>query len=162
MATMQEILDSRELRAQRQQEWIHKYGQTIISYTLNIPGPDKQSDLFHQAFLEGYQALLNQLPVIHSKFFHLNTGSEGLFAVDLPPENTKEITCQIEAAHPLGRIFDIDVINPQNHCHISRTALGYQPRQCLLCEKPAKECARARTHSLTELYHKVQNLIKQT
>lgn len=160
MATMQEILDSRESRAMRQKQWLDQYGKTLISYTLNIPGPEKQSDLFHQAFLEGYQELLKQLPVVHSKFFHLNTGSEGLFVVDLTAEEAKEITCRLEDGHPLGRLFDIDVINAKDSLSISRTQLGYLPRQCLLCQKPAKECARSRTHTWEELYHKIQEMLK--
>ncbi|MDO5336354.1 MAG: triphosphoribosyl-dephospho-CoA synthase CitG [Eubacteriales bacterium] len=40
---------------------------------------------------------------------------------------------------------------------VDRTELGLSPRRCLVCGRPAKECARSRTHSVEDL----QNCTKQ-
>ena len=43
---------------------------------------------------------------------------------------------------------------------IGREELGLEPRKCLLCDRPARECMRARTHSVDELLEKIQTLVK--
>ena len=42
---------------------------------------------------------------------------------------------------------------------IGREELGLGPRKCLLCDRPARECMRARTHSIEELLENIQTLV---
>ncbi|WEV41766.1 citrate lyase holo-[acyl-carrier protein] synthase [Bifidobacterium sp. ESL0682] len=56
----------------------------------------------------------------------------------------------------LGRLFDIDVMKQSSVHQLSRTDLGMPPRRCMVCEKPAKECARDQTHTARELSEAVE------
>ena len=69
------------------------------------------------------------------------------------PERVKLITAETEELHPLGRIFDIDVIKPDG-TKVSRTDLGASGRACILCGKPAFICGRSRAHSTEEVLEK--------
>ncbi|MEY8292793.1 citrate lyase holo-[acyl-carrier protein] synthase [Carnobacteriaceae bacterium 52-44] len=53
----------------------------------------------------------------------------------------------IEENHPLGRLFDLDVLMLDQNNEVqgkSRTKLGLPVRRCFLCERPAKDCGRSR------------------
>ena len=83
----------------------------------------------------------------------------GFFAGDLTAaKKAKEIAVNIEEGIPEGRILDIDIIVQIKT--ISRSDLGLPPRTCLLCSRPAKECARDRSHSYEELRTATEKLIK--
>ena len=43
--TLQEVLDAREARAERQRRLLAQWGQPLLSCTLNIAGPVKRSAL---------------------------------------------------------------------------------------------------------------------
>ena len=42
---------------------------------------------------------------------------------------------------------------------IGREDLGLESRKCLLCDRPARECMRARTHSTEELLAKIEEMV---
>ena len=44
---------------------------------------------------------------------------------------------------------------------LSRNQLGISGRSCFICGSPAKECARARKHSVEQLQEEVSKLINQ-
>ena len=50
--TLQDILTSREERVQYQQYLLNKFGYTIVSYKLNIPGPIKYNSLIKQILMK--------------------------------------------------------------------------------------------------------------
>ena len=52
----------------------------------------------------------------------------------------------IEETHPLGRLFDIDVLDTTG-TKLSRKIY----RKCFLCGCQAQECASSRKHSVSEL-----------
>ena len=62
--------------------------------------------------------------------------------------------CDIEDTHPLGRIFDIDVIDTDG-TKLSRDSF----RKCILCDCQAQECARSRRHSVDEMFQAITELI---
>lgn len=147
-ATPQEILQSRVLRAVRQAELLQKGHPCLISFTLNIPGATKQFSLAKAAFSVGLEELrqLFRDHIVEESCLEASTGNEGLLALSLPPEQAKRRTLHLEAHHPLGRLFDLDVLDKTCRS-VSRAAFGLPPRQCLLCKQSAKICARAQTHS---------------
>ena len=67
-------------------------------------------------------------------------------------------TIDIEETHPLGRLFDMDVYDKTGN-GISREQLGAPPRRCLLCGQGAKSCGRSRSHTIEELYARVEDII---
>ena len=42
---------------------------------------------------------------------------------------------------------------------LSRESVGLPPRKCLLCGRPARQCMRARTHSIAELLSEIDRLL---
>jgi len=46
--TLSDILEARDTRVKYQQQLIDKYGSTIVSYKLNIPGPIKYNSLIKE------------------------------------------------------------------------------------------------------------------
>lgn len=127
---------------------------------MNIPGPVKQSPPLHAAFCGGAALLRQQFGA------HLLaecekaavTGSELLLALDLPPEAAKRQTVRMENSHPLGRLFDLDVLDPCGRA-VSRVDLGLPPRRCLLCGQDAKVCGRSRAHSVGALQARISALL---
>ncbi len=72
----------------------------------------------------------------------------------------KGLLCPLEAANELGKLMDLDVIDTEG-LKISRSALGFPPRGCLLCDQPAQVCAPARSHPVEALYQKTQRILHQ-
>ena len=161
--TLQQILDAREARASRQQALLDAHGGTLICFTMNIPGPVKTSPGIIQTFHLGQQMLLDSLKsegisLLHQEASTPATGCEGFYICDSTPQKLKQLCVGLEDSTAAGRLFDLDVICPDG-THISRQALGFSPRKCLLCDQEAKLCGRNRSHSLAQLQEKTQQLI---
>lgn len=162
-STLPEILDARERRAQIQQELLNEYktadaSRTLICFTLNIVGPVKVFPLTVWAFQTGVNAILKILRTASFSAFTAKkvcepTGYEAYFISPTPAKEVKKALTELENTHPLGRLFDIDVITEKGE-KISREELGYSKRSCLLCDNPAFICGRSRTHSAAELVAK--------
>lgn len=153
--TLAEMLEARECRAQHQRELLKQYHGTLISFTMNISGPQKDSERIRQGFRRGRQMLEQQLklsgiPLCYQEERHLPSGWEGYFMTEAPARQIKELTAELEESSALGRLFDFDVIRPDG-TKVSRTELGLPVRKCLLCGLPAASCARSRAHTVPEL-----------
>ena len=70
----------------------------------------------------------------------------------------KLATIELEHSHPLGRLWDIDVLTPEGEI-LSRRDYSLPPRSCLLCEQSAAVCARGKTHQLTDLLNRMEALL---
>ena len=150
-----EMLDARERRAAAQREMIERHGLPLVSFTLNVPGPVKDSALLRHAFDEGLRQigavlLAEQIETVQRAETRAATGCEALLAVRAGALRVKRALCAIEEKCAIGRYFDIDVIDTDG-AKISRVEAGAPERRCFLCGKPAAECARSRTHSAAEL-----------
>jgi len=91
---LREMLDAREVRAFRQRALLEKYHRTLVSFTMNIAGPVKNSALILQGYLEGLELLRMQLapfPILHFEETRRATGNEALFVVDGPAGGVKRI-----------------------------------------------------------------------
>ena len=159
---LQDILTSREERVEYQKYLLNKFGHTIVSYKLNIPGPIKYSSLIKLIFDEGQRLFKLELEkssikIEDDNIIYRNSGPEYFAAINSSPYIIKEITTKIEENHPLGRIYDFDVLNFKG-IHIKRQILGIKPRKCLICDRNAFECGRSRTHAVSELIEKIENM----
>ena len=154
------MLARREARSLEQQSFLKAHHSPLISFSMNIPGPIKTNPLIRKAFELGRTLLLSQLEKAGAKLLqlsevHQDTGDELLLAVaNLPPEKLKAIAVEIEDASPIGRLYDIDVIDAQGH-KLSRQRF----RKCLICEKQAQDCARSRTHSVKEMQNAIDHML---
>lgn len=157
-----EILKSREDRAAMQKKIIDKYKHSLISFTLNIPGPNKDNLKYRKIHDVGMNAITDLIKdkgykIEFINVIYKNTGAEGYISIDIDPHELKMITMKIEDNHELGRLFDIDVFN-SSYNQISRKDLNYLPRKCLLCGEDARVCSKTRAHSLEELIKKINQM----
>ena len=158
--TAEEVLQSRTDRRQRQREFLKLGHPCLISFTMNIPGAVKQFSLAHAAFQVELELLRQELcgHIIDQNLTESTSGNEALICVDLPPKQVKQCTVALEEYRPLGRLFDIDVLDHEG-VSISRIALGLPLRRCLLCGKNAKLCGRSQAHSLEAVRFVVAQLL---
>lgn len=150
-ATLQEILEARERRAERQKQLLAQYGKSLVCFTMNIPGPIKYDALVAEGFRIGCEKLEAQLgamgyPVAYSQRLPRHTGCEAFYVVDAAPEKVKELTVAIEEESPLGRLFDMDVLSVDGQ----KLERGIE-RKCLLCDASARVCGPKRAHSAQQL-----------
>lgn len=156
--SMAKILDARENRVQIQQEMLQKSPSCLLSFTLNIPGSVKVFPYTKWTYEVGISiiskgiSLLNGV-IIEQKEVKKDTGWEAFFALNLHPEDMKSYLLEQEEQHPLGRLFDFDILRADGS-KLSRQELGFLERTCLLCGNPAFLCGRSRTHSAQELLAK--------
>lgn len=158
---LSELLANREQRARRQQELLSR-GGSLISFTMNIAGPVKTAPVLSAAFADGCARIFRQLewhgiPVTAQEESVSLSGQTLYLLTSAPAETLKALTVEIEDSFPMGRLFDIDVLSSRGI--LSRAALGYPGRKCLICGKPAVLCARGRTHSCEELQVRTVGLI---
>lgn len=159
-----EMLAARERRADAQARLLAEYRTTLISYTLNIPGPVKTSPLIERGFQVGLSHLRSELdslklPVIRQEEIAERTGCECILVVDAPALEIKKLCAAIEDEHPLGRLFDMDVLQPDG-TKLDRSAVGGGPRNCIVCGKPGRACAARRLHSVKELQAAVRQRLE--
>ena len=163
--TLQEMLEARERRAFRQQELLAAHRAPLISFTMNIAGPVKDSPLIREGFELGLSLLRKRLaaakiPVLHFEEIRAAAGNEAFYVLDAPLLRIKEITCDLEDGSSLGRLFDMDVIAVDGR-KADRSELGLGPRPCLICGGPARECARSRTHTVAELQTETDRRLRE-
>ena len=160
-ATLIQILQAREDRALKQRTLITTYHCPIISFTLNIAGPVKDSPLIERAFGEGLRLLDEQLPVELVLFHDTDisvTGCQAMYAVDLDALHLKKICTDIEDATPLGRLFDMDVLD-SNGNKLDRETIGGHSRDCIVCGAPGRGCAARRLHTVAQLQATTRSII---
>ena len=161
IVSLPEMLDARERRALRQQALLCDYRLPLISFTMNIAGPVKDTPLIRQGFQIGLRNLEQLLAVegarcLHKEIIREHTGCEAILVVDRDAAALKALTESLENATPLGRLFDMDVLTPSGE-KLSRG----ESRRCLLCGAVAQGCARSRTHSVLELQEKTNRILEQ-
>lgn len=158
--SLEQLLEARENRALLQQKSLQQYGQTLLSLTLLAAGGVKKNALLDYVFeqaLKHLAILFQQLQICPTTEFirPLETGHEALFVLPIDAKQLKQATIILEDSTPLARLWDIDIIDPQGKL-LSRTEFSIAPRACLICDDNAKNCTRARKHSLNEIYAEMQ------
>lgn len=162
--TLMEMLGAREARAMRQQQLLEEYHLPVISFCLNIAGPVKNSPVLRRAFREGLERLVcallaGRLDVVHREEVDQPTGCEALWVVRGDGRAVKELCVELEDRDALGRLFDLDVLDPVSG-KWDRTQLGQPPRKCLVCGKEGKGCASRRLHTVEELQGATQVILE--
>ena len=165
-ASVADMAQAREARAQRQRSMLARHPWPVISLTLNIPGPVKSSPLIREGFDHAHQLIMralgeNGVTLLEHHLTRSFTGDEFLYACHTDPLLLKRLTCALEEADAFGRLLDLDVLG-RDGCKISRETVGLPPRACLLCGRAASFCAPARSHRVTELYERAQEILADT
>jgi len=155
------ILEDREKRYNEILAIIDKYKVPVICGKINYPGNAKNTPEAQKAFQILKQQLENRSygKCVFKKILSGEDGNSILIAINLEPLKAKKVSIDIEVAHPLGRIFDIDVYAGLGES-IGREKLGLGPRKCIICGEDARVCMRAGSHSIEEVVNKVNQLIR--
>lgn len=161
--TLEHLLEAREQRAAHQKELIKEFRLPLVSFTVNIPGANKKTRDSSSIFREGCNVLKEKLKetccsLEFNEIKDPDTGYEGYFVVKTGEWTLKALMLEIENGHPLGRLFDLDVIGRDGKS-ISREYFGISKRKCLLCEEDAHSCGRSRRHSTEALIHKIEMMV---
>lgn len=161
-----DMLNAREARAAAIAATAAEAGESgsVVSITLAIPGPVKTSvvlrALFQHFYDEAHALLADSMVGEEHLVLDAATGPEVQFAVSKPAPEVKRELVTLEEENKLGRLVDLDVLSGGNApVGISRTELGLPQRKCLICDKPSKECGRARAHSVAEMQQAVAEIL---
>lgn len=156
-----QVLEARERRAAQQRRMLETYGVPLISFTMNIAGPVKDTPLIRRGFLWGTEQLdaalcAARFPVLRREETAAATGCEAFYAADGPPEKLKELCVSIEEANPLGRLFDMDVLDARGRKLDRKTE-----RRCIVCGAAGRACASRRVHSVAELQSATRGILTE-
>ena len=159
--TLDQLLLSREHRHEKQMALISAHpALTLVCLTVVMPGSVKRNShsliVANAAMTAVLECFSDTLVKVEA--YDLQTGYEAYFMIKLPREQAKRLTCKIENEHPLGRLFDLDVLNAEG-TPMSRLDVGEQARRCMLCDNDARYCMRNHSHSQEELQNHIQNMI---
>lgn len=187
MITLNELLASRDARHATQQKLLAEHsGKTLVCLTVVMPGSVKRNqqsltaahaavEAMRKAFgikenkglspLETLENPENLVPLENPEppapallELDLETGYEAYLITPMPLLEAKRIAVNIEDTHPLGRLFDIDIINADG-VPVSRDAIGEKPRRCLVCDHEARYCMRMRWHKQEEIWAKINEMV---
>ena len=131
-----DILNAREVRVRQQKTLLVEHRVPLLCFTMNIAGPVKVTPLIERGFRAGVAMLDGQLPqekLLYRDVQVLPTGCEAVFAVSIPAGQIKELCTALEEEHPLGRLFDMDVIDTDGH-KLERK----DERGCMVCGAPGR------------------------
>lgn len=143
-------------------------GYTLLCLTVMLPGSVKRSDVSLKIASAAVSAIRSGFDLVFEELRDLETGYEGYFMVSLPPIEAKKAAVALEDSHPLGRLFDLDVIVsgkmpvfPDGVRPLGRQELGLPQRRCLICGKPVRECMRTRAHTTEELLNRISVILSE-
>lgn len=168
MVTLQALLDSRDARhAMQMQLLADNPQQTLVCTTVVMPGSVKRNRqsltvahaavaAMRQAFGGSGQDTCKQDLQIMER--DLPTGYEAYLLTPLPLLEAKRVAVEIEDTHPLGRLFDIDIIDTHG-MPVPRTEVGAPQRRCLVCQREARVCMRMRCHTQEEIWASINAMI---
>lgn len=143
--TLEQMLLARDRRASRQAALLSRYGRPVISFTMNIAGPVKDSPLIRYAFRSGLRQL-EALPcaqLCREAIFE-PTGPEALLVYETQDARLLKAFCiRLESEGEAGRLFDLDVLDANGEKLSRETG-----RTCLVCGGPVSVCSRSRAHGL--------------
>ena len=159
---LEEMLAARDRRAGIQEEMLAGgQGKCLACLTLNIAGDVKRTRMSRMLFDRGLSEMEKLgLRVIEYREIDEKTGSEAFWLLDEEAESIKEVLERIEEDESIGaaRLFDFDVLTYEGTPQKLSRKSG---RKCLLCDRPAVECARSRRHGLDAVKKATDNKLRE-
>ena len=151
------MLLARDRRASRQAALLSRYGRPVISFTMNIAGPVKDSPLIRYAFRSGLRQL-EALPcaqLCREAIFE-PTGPEALLVYETQDARLLKAFCiRLESEGEAGRLFDLDVLDANGEKLSRETG-----RTCLVCGGPVSICSRSRAHGLEAITARTRTILE--
>ena len=155
---VEHMLAARDRRVDIQNKMLREgSGECCLAcLTLNIAGEIKRTPMTKMLFDRGvkeFDAL--GYDVRDSLIIDEFTGSEAFWLTKGDAAEVKRRLEAVEDSFPAARLFDFDVLEPSG-TKLSRN----ESRRCLICDRPAAECARSRAHGLDTIKEATQKLLK--
>ncbi|MFV0361794.1 MAG: citrate lyase holo-[acyl-carrier protein] synthase [Suipraeoptans sp.] len=164
-ASLSDVLKYRDKKDAIQKEMASEYkGTVIVSFSMNVPGQIKTNEYIYDVFIHSdkfIEAMFRDMEIYVYKKREIRdvAGYCAIYSISgTTAQKLKRDMVNIEETHPLGRLFDIDVLD--QGIGISRIEIGKSPRKCLICNDDAKICSRSGTHKIDALTTKVEMMIK--
>jgi holo-ACP synthase len=159
--TLTQLLASRDARRDKEQQLMNQNpDKTLIVLTIVAPGNEKATPASKIAFDVAVDAIIaafdGSIALIETH--KPETGYEAFILTKTEHKEAKLKCVNIEETHPLGRLFDIDVIS-DGCVPMSRTEVGAEARKCLVCGEMARVCMRQRRHSVDEIIASIEKLV---
>lgn len=151
------MLLARDRRASRQAALLSRYGRPVISFTMNIAGPVKDSPLIRYAFRSGLRQL-EALPCAQlcREVIFEPTGPEALLVYETQDARLLKAFCiRLESEGEAGRLFDLDVLDANGEKLSRETG-----RTCLVCGGPVSICSRSRAHGLETITARTRTILE--
>lgn len=155
--TLEQMLLARDRRASRQAALLSRYGRPVISFTMNIAGPVKDSPLIRYAFRSGLRQL-EALPCAQlcREVIFEPTGPEALLVYETQDARLLKAFCiRLESEGEAGRLFDLDVLDANGEKLSRETG-----RTCLVCGGPVSVCSRSRAHGLEAITARTRAILE--
>ncbi len=120
----------------------------LVSFTVVAPGPIKDSEVTRRIFNHGVTALralaAKQGWQIQEQAALVSASRlEGMLSIAAPARDLKLATIELEHSHPLGRLWDIDVLTPEGeilaatiHCRLAAACCASKAQPSARVEKP--------------------------
>lgn len=164
MTTALKLLQARENRQLRQRRLMDAYKGTLVTFTMNIPGADKNSEMITKLHKYGMSKFIFLLLkgshyILFCERSSDAAGPIGYIAVDRGGKTVKDMAVCLEEENDFGRLFDIDVIDSDGR-HVGRVDIGKAPRKCFLCNNAANICRRSGSHGPEEIMAYIGESIK--
>lgn len=159
--TLQDMLAARDRRCERQRLHFQSTPEaTLVVATVVAPGEHKlcrASQVVAQAMASALREEFGPCITGFERHDYVS-GPELWLTLSCTPVEAKRTAVRIEDTHRLGRLFDIDVIQPDLR-PMSRADLSLPPRRCLLCDREARLCMRMHQHTADEIRQFIEKLI---
>ena len=159
--TLDDVLAAKEARRDRQLLFRQRHDSTLISLTINMPGPVKDGDRIRRLAAYAAAEINQRLPVRAEERVYLPTGPEILLAVAAPGAETKAAAMELEEALPFARLLDLDVFDREGRQLSRRDLPGRSERGCLVCGGAAVVCMRERRHTGAAVVAAAERLLEQ-
>lgn len=159
MITLVDVLAAKEVRYSRQEVFREKYKTTLISITINMPGPVKDLPILRRLRDYAVQEIKKQLNVVGEEQDNLLTGPVALLAVENDGSEAKRISVEIEEGSPFARLLDVDVFESDGRL-LSRQDQG-QGRGCFVCGGVTVVCMREQKHAQSGLQLAVNKMLDE-
>lgn len=165
LVSLDEVLANRDYRRSLIEKIMKENPQkSVLSYKLNIPGPEKNNQALGRVFDRG---LFDIVRIIERKsrtyeiveLWDKNTGKEGLLAVETDGMSLKKSMVNLEEESDITRLYDIDI--SYKNKDISRSDIGKGGRECFICKGPVSLCARSRKHSVEEMQAHIEKILEE-
>ena len=152
------MLLAREERREKISQLLKEYS-VIVSLKTNVPGKNKNLIECKRVLHVIDKHLIDILPFHRATKIQSDDGNYKLYLLNHVDEiEIKKLTIQLEETHPLGRYIDIDVYTPSGT--ISRRDLGFQGRNCMICDNDAFICMGKNAHTVDEILNQLRESTK--